>query len=105
MKGDNEMKIARNKLKQSFVILKKYELSFDIDIGKHYFAKIKKDKEGYILFLFFIIKNILNYKEEENIDKLIVDEYAYMNYETGKLEDITLIDVMKVRTKYFQSQH
>jgi hypothetical protein len=98
------MKTARKKMKQSFAILKKYELSFDIDIGKYYFAKIKKDKEGYILFLFFIIKNILNYKEEENIDKIIFDEYAYMNCETGKLEDISLIDVMRVKAKYFKQQ-
>lgn len=95
------MKIARKKMKKRIDVLKKLELSFDIDTRKYYFAKIKKDKEGYILFLFMILQNWLNVKG--SVDNYIVDKHAYLNYETGKLEDITLIDVMKVRTKYFQS--
>ncbi len=94
------MKIAQNRLKKSISVLEKYGFSFDMDSGKYYFAKIKKDKEGYILFLFMIINWFDNRKDIANY---IVDNYAYLNWENGKLEDITLIDVLKVRAKYFQS--
>jgi len=95
------MKIAHNRLKKSISILEKYGLTFDAQTGKYYFSEIKKDKEGYILFLFMIINWFDNRKD---IDNYIVDNYAYLNWENGKLEDITLIDVLKVRAKYFQSQ-
>ena len=95
------MKIAQNGFKKRIDVLEKYGLSFDATIRKYYFSEIKKDKEGYILFLFMIINWFDNRKD---IDNYIVDNYAYLNWENGKLEDITLIDVLKVRAKYFQSQ-
>ena len=97
-----EMKIAQNRLKKRIDVLEKYGLSFDATIRKYYFSEIKKDKEGYILFLFMTIQSWFNNRKD--IDNYIVDNYAYLNWENGKLEDITLIDVLKVRAKYFQSQ-
>jgi len=94
------MKIAQNRLKKRIDVLEKYGLSFDATIRKYYFSEIKKDKEGYILFLFMIINWFDNRKD---IDNYIVDNYAYLNCENGKLEDISLIDILKVRAKYFQS--
>jgi len=94
------MKIAHNRLKKSISILEKYGLTFDAQTGKYYFAKIKKNKEGYILFLFMILNWFDNRKD---IDNYIVNNYAYLNCDTGKLEDISLIDILIVRAKYFQS--
>jgi len=96
------MKIAQNGFKKRIDVLEKYGLSFDVQTGKYYFAKIKKDKEEYILFLLMIIKSLFN--NTKNIDTYIVNNYAYMDYDIGKIEDITLIDVMKVRAKYFKQQ-
>lgn len=94
------MKIARNKFKRRIDVLEKYGLSFDAQTGKYYFSEIKKDKEWYILFLLMIINWFNNRKD---IDNYIVNNYAYLNCENGKLEDISLIDILKVRAKYFQS--
>jgi len=95
-----KMKNSRKKRKQRIELFRKLGLDFDVVMHKYYFTKIKKNKEEYILFL------ILYYtkeKYEEDIYEHIVDKYAYFNYETGKLEEITLYDVTQVRIKYLHS--